>query len=65
MRFFHIKESLSESDGRAWGGDRYHRTTLKRIVHVVLTGNFRAEEGHHETYKNTEWAYKEYDITGI
>lgn len=31
-------------------------------MHVVLTGNFRAEEGHHETYKNTEWAYKEYDI---
>lgn len=27
-------------------GDRYHRAALKRIVRLVLTGNFRAEEGH-------------------
>jgi len=31
---------------RARHGDRYHRAALKRIVQLVLTDNFRAEEGH-------------------
>jgi len=31
---------------RARRGDRYHRAALKRIVQLVLTDNFRAEEGH-------------------
>lgn len=31
---------------RARCGDRYHRAALKWIVQLVLTDNFRAEEGH-------------------
>lgn len=31
---------------RARHRDRYHRAALKRIVQLVLTDNFRAEEGH-------------------